>query len=48
MLRENSTPAFNLTTTDAANYTLLSSVVIYLEGEKRKHIVFVADLTALK
>lgn len=48
MLRKNLTPAFNLTTADAANYTLLSSVVIYLEGEERKHIVFVADLTALK
>lgn len=37
--RDNLTPAFNLTTADAANYTLLPNEVIYLEDGKWKHIV---------
>lgn len=45
---ENLTLAFNLTTADAANNTLLPSEVIYLEDEKWKHIVETADLIAEK
>lgn len=38
-VRDHLIPAFNLTTADAANHTLLPYKVIYLEGEDWKYIV---------